>query len=67
MTGSTPGSKMEYRSATLPSKRKAIMQMEFLDDNFAKKTPQYGESVDDTHVDQVSCNGDVTLHHDLLR
>lgn len=43
------------------------MQMEFLDDNFAKKTPQYGESVDDTHVDQVSCNGDVTLHHDLLR
>ena len=50
---STPG-KPEYRSATLPSKRKAIMQMDFSDDHFAKMTPQYRESVDDTHVDQVS-------------
>ena len=57
MTGrsSTPG-KPEYRSATLPSKRKAIMQMDFSDDNFAKMTPKYGESADDTYMDQVSYN-----------
>ena len=29
------------------------MQMDFSDDNFAKMTPQYGESVDDSNVDQV--------------
>ena len=45
--------KVEYRSATLPSKRKAIMQMDFSDDSFAKMTPHYGESADDSHVDQV--------------
>ena len=66
MTGSTPG-KMEYRSATLPSKRKAIMQLDFSDDNFAKMTPQYGESADDTHVDQVSSSDDVILHNSLLQ
>ena len=48
------GSKFEYRSATLPSKRKGIMQMDFSDDQFAKMTPQYGESTDDNHMDQVS-------------
>ena len=46
--------KLEYRSATLPSKRKGIMQMDFSDDNFANMMPQYGESVDDSHMDQVS-------------
>ena len=55
MTGKLSTPKVEYRSATLPSKRKAIMQMDFsVDDNFAKMTPQYGESVDDTNLDQVS-------------
>ena len=59
MTGksSTPGGMgKEYRSATLPSKRKGIMQMDFSDDSFAKMTPHYGETADDTHVDQVTHN-----------
>ena len=42
------------------------MQMDFSDDNFAKMTPQYGETADDTHVDQVSSISDVILHHSLL-
>lgn len=58
ITKSTPAAKVEYRSATLPSKRKAIMQMDFSDDpSFAKMTPQYGEApaavADDSNVDQV--------------
>ena len=33
------------------------MQMDFSDDNFAKMTPQYGETADDSQVDQVRQRG----------
>jgi len=47
--------KFKYRSATLPSKRKtALQQMDFVDDNFAKMTPDYGEA--SNSQEQVSDN-----------
>ena len=33
------------------------MQMDFSDDDFAKMTPQYGETADDSQVDQVRQRG----------